>query len=191
MYRGDIPCIHTIIINHTKIVLSHHSVTPWIQAFSLVCPRILLPYLLTCIKGDCVIFHVCRHSSISEERLYTQCAERMYDMLGRDRVLQGLMRSMNLISPRMELNQYHLLTKKVLFRLSYRGVWCSRSAKPFATHRIHRIGSLGPTAACALFTQCAFSTRRGRGCGRTFSFKGFPLHHNQMLIITIRNATNH
>ena len=34
------------------------------------------------------------------------------------------MRSTNLISPRMELNQYHLLTKKVLFRLSYRGLWC-------------------------------------------------------------------
>lgn len=32
------------------------------------------------------------------------------------------MRSTNLISPRMELNQYHLLTKKVLFRLSYRGI---------------------------------------------------------------------
>lgn len=84
--RRNVPYGCIIIINHTKIILVHHSVAPWIQAFSLVvCARILLPYLLACIKGDRIIFHVChlngRHSSISEERLYTRCAERMYDTL--------------------------------------------------------------------------------------------------------------
>lgn len=92
MYGGDIPHIRIIIVNHTKIVLSHHSVTPWIQTFTYgIRSRKLLPYLLARIKGDCVIFHVSdlngRHSSISEERLYTQCAERMYNMLGRMTVI--------------------------------------------------------------------------------------------------------
>jgi len=82
---SDVPYGCIIIINHTKSILVHDSVTPWIQAFSLVVyPCILLPYLLTCIKGDRIIFHVGylnrRHSSISEERLYTRCAERVYDI---------------------------------------------------------------------------------------------------------------
>jgi len=81
---SDVPYGCIVIINHAKVILVHDSVTPWIQAFSLVVyPCILLPYLLACIKGDRIIFHVChlngRHSSISEERLYTRCAERMYD----------------------------------------------------------------------------------------------------------------
>ena len=59
-----------------------------------------------------------------------------------------MMRSMNLISPRMELNQYHLLTKKVLFRLSYRGTLCAMCAMDF----------LGPMTACVCFTQRAFLT---------------------------------
>ena len=82
---SDVPYGCIIIINDTKSILVHDSVAPWIQAFSLVVyPRILLPYLLTCIKGDRIIFHVGylnrRHSSISEERLYTRCTERVYDI---------------------------------------------------------------------------------------------------------------
>ena len=79
--RCYIPHVCIIIINDTKVILVHHSATPWIQAFSLVvCARILIPYLLACIKGESVIFHVCRHSSISEKRLYTQCAKRVYNI---------------------------------------------------------------------------------------------------------------
>jgi hypothetical protein len=82
---SDVPYGCIIIINDTKSILVHDSVAPRIQAFSLVVYScILLPYLLTCIKGDRIIFHVGylnrRHSSISEERLYTRCAERVYDI---------------------------------------------------------------------------------------------------------------
>ena len=75
------------------------------------------------------------------------------------------MGSMNLISPRMELNQYHLLTKKVLFRLSYRGAWCSRSAKPFSEAVCYTQdpsdGLFKPDCGvCVFYAVCAFHQKK-------------------------------
>ena len=157
---SDVPYGCIIIINDTKSILVHDSVAPRIQAFSLVvCPRILLPYLLTCIKGDRIIFHVGylnrRHSSISEERLYTRCAERVYDIFDCYRSWWDLR-----ISSAPEWSWTN--TTSLLRRCS--SVWATGAFGVWHTMD-PLICSLGSTTKCALgalFTQGVFTTSSTR-----------------------------
>ena len=70
------------------------------------------------------------------------------------------MGSTDLISPRMELNQYHLLTKKVLFRLSYRGIQRVVCHTKDPSDPLFRPDcawcACGVCVFCAVYAACAF-----------------------------------